>query len=171
MAQQIRNLVSELLIWLTMMTIWAWSQPMICPVIYHNLEFSSRIFTDSISFWCQSPIQNLPICKWVCVGMTLRILPLRQFYSPEAPVKAHRRRCASHWRRGRPRGKSIALPFVFPLLLLRYTFGHKHLSYPRVCSHVQPEGGVRVRTRAQMTTTFTPAFFRPTLSLLHYYRP
>ena len=129
MAQQIRNLVSELLIWLTMMTIWAWSQPMICPVIYHNLEFSSRIFTDSISFWCQSPIQNLPICKWVCVGMTLRILPLRQFYSPEAPVKAHRRRCASHWRRGRPRGKSIALPFVFPLLLLRYTFGHKHLSY------------------------------------------
>ena len=126
---------------------------------------------DSISFWCQSPIQNLPICKWICVGMTLRILPLRQFYSPEAPVKAHRRRCASHWRRGRPRGKSIALPFVFPLLLLRYTLGHKHLSYPWVCSHVQPEGGVRVRTRAQMTTTFTPAFSRPTLSLLHYYRP
>ena len=50
MAQQIRNLVRELLIWLTMMTIWAWSQPLICPVIYHNLEFIFRIFNDSISF-------------------------------------------------------------------------------------------------------------------------
>ena len=98
--------------------------------------------------------------------MTLRILPLRQFYSPEAPVKAHRRRCASHWRRGRPRGKSIALPFVFPLLLLRYTFGHKHLSYPAgFVVMFSQRGGVRVRTRAQMTTTFTLAFSLPTLSL------
>ena len=54
-----------------MMTIWAWSQPLICPVIYHNLEFIFRIFNDSISFGANSRFKTFQFAKgyvwvWLC---------------------------------------------------------------------------------------------------------
>ena len=149
-----------------MMTIWAWSQPVICPVMYHNLEFIFRIFNDSISFGANSRFKTFQFAKgyvWVWLCGSCRCA---NFIHPR-PRLRHTAVDA------RPTGAVGDLAAIqlrslcfSPFIITIYTWT-QHLSYPWVCSQVQLErGGVRVRTRAQLTTTVTLTFSRPTLSLL-----